>query len=78
MNLNFGHWEIFKLLVTALRDIEKNPLARSYFDAQLDGQESFAMSSSFRQKSTMEKQVINERKLYLQIPTKNFFQLTLI
>lgn len=58
MDLNFGHWEIFKLLVTALRDIEKHqPLAKSFFDFQYDGQESHPVSSNVRQKSTMEKQV---------------------
>lgn len=58
MDLNFGHWEIFKLLITALRDIEKHqPLAKSSFDFQFDGQESHSMPSNVRQKSNMEKQV---------------------
>lgn len=58
MGLNFGHWEIFKLLITALRDIEKHqPLAKSIFDIQFDGLDPHPMPSSTRQKTTMEKQV---------------------
>lgn len=56
MHLNFGHWEIFKLLITALRDIEKHqPSAKSIFD--FDGQDLYPMPTNVRQKSTMEKQV---------------------
>ncbi len=58
MDLNFGHWEIFKLLITALRDIEKHqPLAKSVLDFQFDNQDQHPMPS--RQKTTMEKQVKN-------------------
>ncbi|XP_037040585.1 kinase D-interacting substrate of 220 kDa isoform X5 [Bradysia coprophila] len=67
MDLNFGHWEIFKLLITALRDIEKHqPSAKSIFDYQFDGQDPYPMPT-VRQKSTMEKQQKVHDYEYLQV-----------
>lgn len=73
MGLSFGHWEIFKLLINGLRDIEKNQTAlKLYFDSLNDGQEYHSFSTNLRQKSTMEKQVRhkkatvdNEKNIYL-------------
>lgn len=50
LGLNFGHWEIFRLLVNCLRDIEKlQPTIKS----EVDSVQPFFP----RQKSVVEKQV---------------------
>lgn len=59
LELNFGHWEIFRLLITGLREVEKfykyaDPMAGG------DSMDSYTMIPSGnmpRQKTTMEKQV---------------------
>lgn len=62
LDLNFGNWEIFRQLVTGLREIERNqPTVKFGFDpnAFTDAMDSYVPPSASvpRQKSVMEKQV---------------------
>lgn len=52
LNISFGHWEIFRLLINCLRDIEK--LQPSLKLTEVD---SFGPPCMQRQKSVVEKQV---------------------
>lgn len=52
LGLNFGHWEIFRLLINCLRDIEKFQPAIKMNEMDANVQPTFQ-----RQKSTIEKQV---------------------
>lgn len=52
LGLSFGHWEIFRLLVNCLRDIEKYQPAIKVNELDTTLQPTFQ-----RQKSTIEKQV---------------------
>lgn len=60
LNLNFGNWEIFKLLIHSLRDIENTaktsiPVVKT--DAVNDGASGSQQPSMVRKKSVIEKQV---------------------
>lgn len=67
--LNFGHWEIFKLLVMSLRNLENNPKSsvsfRVYNKDSSDGHQSNSQQQQqlqsnlprLKQKSIIEKQV---------------------
>lgn len=52
LGLNFGHWEIFRLLINCLRDIEQLQPAIKLNELDANVQPTFQ-----RQKSTIEKQV---------------------
>lgn len=52
LGLSFGHWEIFRLLINCLREIEKVQPAIKFNDIDATAQPTFQ-----RQKSTIEKQV---------------------
>lgn len=63
MQLNFGHWEIFKLLVLNLRELERTriPTVKFQSEDQSDGSHSQQREShpppTTRKKSVVEKQV---------------------
>ena len=58
--MSFGHWEIFRQLITALRDIEKHQPVITFAQDTIDSNEGHNTShpsQMVRQKSQMEKQV---------------------
>lgn len=64
--LNFGHWEIFKLLVMSLRNLENNPKSSVTFRVdnkdssdghQINAQQQQSTQPRLKQKSIIEKQV---------------------
>lgn len=62
LELNFGNWEVFRQLVTGLREIERNqPMVKFDQNAFADAPENYiepaAATSVQRKKSVMEKQV---------------------
>lgn len=60
LDLKFGNWEIFRQLVTGLREIERSqPIVKFNLEqSQADAPDTFALQiPPTRQKSTMEKQV---------------------
>lgn len=63
LQLNFGNWEIFKLLILSLRDIESTarqiPLVRTDQKDINDGASSSQPPRISKQKSVIEKQVKN-------------------
>lgn len=63
LELNFGNWEIFRLLITGLREIERTqPMMKFNVDqsSSMDTMDTYAIPIvNQRQKTTMEKQVRN-------------------
>lgn len=60
LELNFGNWEIFRLLITGLREIERtHPVLKFNIDqsSSLDTMDTYSIPIVQRQKTTMEKQV---------------------
>lgn len=62
LELNFGNWEVFRQLVTGLREIERSqPMVKFDQNAFADALDNFvepaAATSVQRKKSVMEKQV---------------------
>lgn len=67
--LNFGHWEIFKLLVMSLRNLENNPKSSVSFrvdnkdssdghQSNIQQQQQQSNQPRLKQKSIIEKQVL--------------------
>lgn len=70
LGLNFGHWEIFRLLISCLRDIEKLQPAIKFNEIDATVQPTFQ-----RQKSTIEKQVSKSFHQYFMLTQLTIYRI---